>query len=83
VLTIEVLEPSTEINDLNNKKAAYERMGVPCYWVVDPRQPSLIVFELDDGRYRQVAEVNGDEVFVAERPFAVRIVPAELLDTDG
>ncbi len=37
VLAVEVLSASTELNDLNNKKAAYERMGTPSYWVVDPR----------------------------------------------
>ncbi|HET9138929.1 Uma2 family endonuclease [Actinophytocola sp.] len=79
LLAVEVLSPSSVINDLNNKKAAYARMGVVSYWVVDPQQPRLTVFELVDGRYRQVAEVKGDDAFEAERPFPVRIVPAELL----
>lgn len=80
VLAVEVFSPSSVINDLNNKKAAYERMGVASYWVVDPQQPGMIVFELDDdGRYQQVAEVNGEEVFEAVRPYPVRIVPVELL----
>ena len=79
LLAVEVLSPSSVINDLNNKKAAYERMGVASYWVVDPLQPSLTVFELADGRYREVAEVKGEDVFEAERPFPVRIVPAKLL----
>lgn len=49
---------------------------------MDPQQPSLIVFELDgDGDYRQLAEVKGDDAFEAQRPFPVRIVPAELLGT--
>ena len=50
VLAVEVLSPSSVINDLNNKKAAYERMGVESYWVVDPQAPSIMVFELADGR---------------------------------
>jgi Uma2 family endonuclease len=81
LLAVEVLSPSSALVDLNTKKAVYERMGAASYWVVDPQQPSLIVFELDDGRYRQVAEVKGDEVYVAVRPFPVRIVPIELLGT--
>ena len=69
-------------NDLNNKKAAYERLAVPCYWVIDPQQPTLIAFELDpDGRYRQVAEVKGEDAFEAVRPFPLRVVPVELLGT--
>jgi len=82
LLAVEVLSPSTAINDLNNKKAAYERLGVPSYWVIDPQQPTLTVFELDpDGRYQQIAEVKGDDVFEAMRPFPVRVVPVELLGT--
>jgi Uma2 family endonuclease len=83
VLAVEVLSPSSVINDLNNKKAAYERMGVASYWVVDPQQPAVMVFELDDGgRYQQSAEVKGADALELERPFPVRIVPAELLDAD-
>jgi len=82
LLVVEVLSPSTAINDLNNKKAAYERLGVPSYWIIDPQQPTLIAFELDpDGHYRQVAEVKGEDAFEPVRPFPVRVVPVELLGT--
>jgi len=82
VLAVEVLSPSTALYDLNTKKAAYERLGVRSYWIIDPQQPSLTVFELaDDGSYRQVAEVKGEDAFDAQRPFPVTIVPVELLGT--
>jgi Uma2 family endonuclease len=82
VLAVEVLSPSTALNDLNNKKAAYERMGTASYWVLDPELPGrLTVFELDArGRYVEVASVCGDEKFTTERPFPITIVPARLLD---
>ncbi|XVV05413.1 Uma2 family endonuclease [Actinosynnema sp. CA-248983] len=80
VLVVEVLSPSTRLYDINTKKAAYERMGVASYWVIDPRSPKLSVFELDDlGLYQLVAEVENDDAFDAVRPFPVRIVPSELL----
>ncbi|WP_028926479.1 Uma2 family endonuclease [Pseudonocardia acaciae] len=80
LLAVEILSPSTALFDLNTKRAAYERMRAPSYWVVDPDQLVLTAFELDEnGRYQQVAEVKGTEEFRAERPFPVRIVPAELL----
>jgi len=68
--------------DLNLKKAHYERIGVPSYWILDPTRPgSLTVLELDDqGHYGQVAHVEGDAEFVAARPFEVTVVPARLLD---
>jgi Uma2 family endonuclease len=82
LLAVEVLSPSTRLKDLNLKKAHYERIGVASYWILDPNEPgSLTVFELDDeGRYQQVAHVEGDEEFVATSPFPVTIVPARLLD---
>ncbi|MFN2494649.1 MAG: Uma2 family endonuclease [Pseudonocardiaceae bacterium] len=82
LLAVEMLSPNTKLIDLNSKKAAYERMGVVSYWVLDPAQPGrLTVFELDDKRrYVEVACVEGDEVSTAERPFPVTIVPARLLD---
>lgn len=45
--------------DLNLKRAAYERMGTPSYWVLDPDVPDLLVLELDDdGRYREVVRAG-------------------------
>ena len=81
LLVVEVRSPSTALFDLNLKKAAYERFGVECYWVVspDPDSPELIVFELRNGRYEQVAHVSGDEVYAAERPFPVQVVPSRLV----
>jgi Uma2 family endonuclease len=82
LLAVEVLSRSTRLKDLNLKKAHYERIGVASYWILDPAEPgALTVFELDaDGRYQEVAYVEGDEEFVAARPIPVTIVPARLLD---
>ena len=84
VLAVEVLSPSTAIHDLNTKKAVYERLGTGSYWVIDPEEPALTVFELDEeGHYQQVAKAAGDEVAELERPFPVRIVPRDLLGRLG
>ncbi|WP_255450117.1 Uma2 family endonuclease [Skermania sp. ID1734] len=83
VLAVEVLSPSTRLIDLNTKKAVYERLGVPSYWVIDPAEPRLTVFELDDGAYREVGIAVAAEVYQAAKPFLVRVVPAELLGRWG
>lgn len=84
VLAVEVLSPSTAIYDLNLKKAVYERLGTGSYWVIDPAEPGLTVFELDEqGQYQHVAKAAGDEVLTVERPFPVRIMPKELLGRLG
>jgi len=80
LLAVEVCSPSSVLNDLNNKRAAYQRLEVPSYWVIDPEEPTLIVYELNENLvYHKVAEVKGSEAFEAERPFPVRVVPSELL----
>jgi Uma2 family endonuclease len=77
-LVAEIRSPSTALIDLNRKKVAYERFGVPSYWIVnpDPPQPELTVFELRDGRYALAAETSAS--FAAARPFAVTVTPAGL-----
>ena len=79
LLVIEIRSPSTALIDLNRKKAAYERFGVPSYWIVnpDPPQPELTVFELRDGRYALAAKTPG--LFTADRPFTVTVAPAHLI----
>jgi Uma2 family endonuclease len=81
LLVVEIRSPSTALIDLNRKKAAYQKFGVPSYWIVDPdpREPSLTAFELRDSRYVPLAKVTGHERLKAERPFDVEVVPAQLL----
>lgn len=81
LLVVEVRSPSTAMIDLNQKKLAYERFGVESYWIVVPvaDQPELIAFELCDGRFQEVGHVTGDQMFRAERPFAVEVVPSRLV----
>lgn len=80
LLVVEVLSPSTKATDLTVKKAVYQRIGVPSYWVLDPIDLILTVFELDGTgfNYQKVAEVSGSKAYEATQPFPVRIVPAEL-----
>ncbi|MBV9314722.1 MAG: Uma2 family endonuclease [Pseudonocardia sp.] len=80
VLAVEVLSPSGQSIDLTLKRALYQRMGVSSYWIIDPKVPSLLALELGpNGKYREVAKAVGDEPFEATRPFAVRIIPNDLL----
>jgi Uma2 family endonuclease len=82
LLVVEVRSPSTAVIDVTRKKAAYEKFGVPSYWIIDPDRdrPELTVFELGpDGSYLQAARVAGPASFPARKPFEVEIVPARLV----
>lgn len=80
VLAIEILSPSTRRLDLVLKRDRLERAACPSYWIVDPREPRLTVWELVDGRFVQVADVGPDETWHAARPYPVAITPRSLLD---
>jgi Uma2 family endonuclease len=81
LLVAEVLSADSVLRDLNLKKAAYERFGIPSYWVVDPDldRPSLRAFELHGASYAEVAQVSGGDAFHASKPFEVEIVPDRLV----
>jgi len=78
LLVVEIRSPSTALIDLNRKKTAYERFGVPSYWILnpDPPQLELTVFELGEGGYGMATKASG--LFAASRPFPVRTDLAEL-----
>jgi Uma2 family endonuclease len=80
-LAVEVASPRTRLYDRNRKKQVYEQFGIVSYWIVEPDRdkPELIVFELRDGRYQEVARVAGDETFRAVLPFPVTITPSALV----
>jgi Uma2 family endonuclease len=78
LLVVEVRSPSTAFIDLNRKKAAYERFGVPSYWIVDPEpaRPELTVFQLRDGGY--ALDARSTQPLTVSEPFTVTVAPAEL-----
>ena len=50
-LTVEIISPSSIINDRNKKSEPYKTFGVKEYWIVDPAYPSVEVYQLKDGHY--------------------------------
>jgi Uma2 family endonuclease len=79
ILAVEVLSPSTRRKDTTLKRSKYEDEGIPSYWIVDPKAPSMTALELIDGRYVTVGEATGEESLTVEKPFPVTIVPAGLI----
>lgn len=78
-LAVEVLSPSTRTKDLLVKRALYEDSGVAAMWVVDLDDPSVTGWVLRDGRWSHGQRAVGDEIFHADEPFPVQVVPASLL----
>jgi Uma2 family endonuclease len=79
LLAVEVLSPSTRSKDLLLKHGLYEDSGVAAYWVIDPDVPSLVAWELRDGKYDEVARAGVGEAARLQLPFPVQVDPASLI----
>lgn len=58
-LVVEILSPTTAKNDLEDKRALYERCGVDEYWIVDPQKPSMTIWALKGDQYEEVDAARG------------------------
>ncbi len=83
MLAVEVLSPSSRLYDTHIKRERFERAGTPACWIVDPVanpwDARLVAWVLPDGKYRQVADVKGEDGFHATLPYRVTVVPADLV----
>lgn len=79
LLVIEIVSPRREAQDRMFKRARYEALGVPAYWIVDPAGPSLTELRLSsNGEFTPRASVTGDDTFRTDYPFPVQTTPSAL-----
>jgi len=74
----EVLSESTETKDHGKKRRIYRRERVGHYWIYDPRDGSLEVSRLENGRWLEVDVFEGDGAVRAE-PFEAVAIPLAAL----
>jgi len=62
-LVVEVLSPGTDRLDRRVKLAAYQKAGVPEYWLADPKTRSVTVYTLDAerGEYQKPAHFAAED----------------------
>ncbi|MGI6286130.1 Uma2 family endonuclease [Neomoorella humiferrea] len=72
-LVIEILSPSTGYYDLKKKARVYARCGVKEYWIVDPEDKSIEVFQQKEGNFVLVhhVEETGQAKSILLKGFAV------------
>jgi Uma2 family endonuclease len=51
-LIMEILSPSNNKKELQNKYEVYEESGVPEYWIIHPYEKTLLVYTLIKGKYQ-------------------------------
>lgn len=55
-LVVEIISPDDPDRDVIDKRIDYAQLGIPEYWIVDPRDDSILVLELRAGRYHTTNE---------------------------
>ncbi|MCY9783564.1 Uma2 family endonuclease [Nocardiopsis sp. EMB25] len=77
LLAVEIVSPESAIRDHHTKRQEYEEFGIPSYWIVnpDPALPSITELRLEDGGYREVTTVVGENVLKTDTPFPLSVVP--------
>jgi Uma2 family endonuclease len=79
VLAVEVLSPPSRARDRVDKLRIFAGMGIPHYWIVDPRAPvTITTLVLDGGSYQQRDSASGDEALSVTDPFQVTLTPSAL-----
>ncbi len=78
----EIVSPTKPARDLVAKKRTYHRVGVPHYWIVDPRDETLTVHRWSADGYIQVLLAQRGERVHAEPFDAVEIVVGTLFGDD-
>src|SRR5215216_5158799 len=67
-LVIEILSESTRRTDGGIKLATYERFGVRECWLADPGRKTVLVYRLEEGRLRKIAELSAADGDVLTTP---------------
>lgn len=79
VLAVEVLSPWSGPRDRVRKLELYARMGIPHYWLIDPRSPvTITALQLQGPTYAQVSAASGEDFFSVEAPFRFSVRPSQL-----
>ena len=60
-LMVEIISEGSRKRDAITKRDLYERYGVRCYWLVDPEEETVRVFELKEGTYGQPATLRAGQ----------------------
>ncbi len=75
-IVIEILSPGNSAKELRNKYEVYEESGVNEYWIVSPPQETLLIYLLENGKYKASRPLTTGDVATSE------ILPGFELDLD-
>lgn len=79
-LVIEVVSPDAPQRDLVTKRAEYAQLGIPEYWIIDPRSERITVLQLNDGAYQEHGVFRRGDVATSALLSELHIAVAAVFD---
>ncbi len=65
-LVVEILSPSSAYDDLKRKWRVYERSGVKEYWIVDPKENSIEIYENVNREFKRISRAFEKDVVTSK-----------------
>jgi len=78
LLVVEVLAPGNAGIDLVQKRHDYAAAGIPRYWIVDPRDNTVTVLALPEGKTTYEEEAVVQEARQTDFPYPRTVGPADI-----
>lgn len=74
-LIVEILSPSTALNDLTIKKDVYQGSGVKELWYVSPDEKSIVIYQNSEKGFKQLAAGKAEDTVRSKllEGFAVKL----------
>jgi len=73
-----VLSGSNRGFDLVQKRHDYAAAGIPRYWIVDPRDETITVLSLPEGKSAYEEEAVVKAAWTTDFPYPLTVDPAEI-----
>ena len=77
-LAVEIISEGSVKRDRETKLAEYAQAGIPEYWIVDPFEKTVEVYQLEDETYRLQANLYEDDALTSPQFIGLEIDLAEL-----
>jgi hypothetical protein len=80
--TVEVVSPEKKQCDRDyiHKLAQYEAIAIPTYWIVDPQQQKITVFQLVRSGYQNLGEFRNEDIVICPSFPALALTANQILN---
>lgn len=84
VFAVEVVSPghTSRERDYERKRNQYQSIGIAEYWVVDPKEQTVLVLHLENGEYREVGKFRDRESIYSPTFQTLNLTATEIFATE-